>query len=481
MYPERGLKVKYDSTDRSSISTGGVSAVRLEHKAGPDIIHELAVNLYPSSLESFREAIANSLDEGSKKVELQVSLKEVIMEDWGQGIRDIEQFRLFGQYAKTTRFDGEVIGMKGLGKLSLLRLGTTVNFRTNNGEYGIDVVMTPESLDATIGARDKFVPHQGTRVVIPTPKGIPPIEELSEYLRKVFGLRIAKGTEISLNGVLLKSKVDSTERLLFRLAGDVDVPGNLKRDDKKGRGAVDVYVKHVYVTSILVDPERSFTGWVNCNELIPTTSRTEIVKDEQYGDFLKHLKEHVASRFPKREEEIGHDEILLGNELANLLKNFLKDMNLYPEGKILVGKDGERSPTALGEKRKGEKSAEAKEPEKEVPEYVKIHMSRKTNKPIRRVAKTDYGIMWIDQDYGNEKEPLFFVEPNMAIRNRTNSLYRFALKSKPSLGPKWLRLLPYLSRLAVSVRKEYKSWSREQTALEIDRTTRYFLKSKGEL
>jgi hypothetical protein len=455
--------------------------VKLEHKAGPDIIHELAVNLYPSSLESFREAIANSLDEGSKRVELQVSLKEVVMEDWGQGIRDIEQFRLFGQYAKTTRFDGEVIGMKGLGKLSLLRLGTTVDFRTNNGEFGIDVVMTPESLDATIGGKDKFVPHQGTRVVIPNPTGIPPLDELSDYLRKVFGLRIAKGTEIILNGVSLKSKVDSFERLLFRMRGGVDVAGNLKRDDKKGRGAVDVYVRHVHVASLLVDPERSFTGWVNCNELVPTTSRNEIVKDDRYHDFLSHLKEYVASRFPKKEEEIGHDEILLGNELANLLKNFLKEMNLYPEGKMLLGKNGENSPTALGDKRLKEKQPEVKEPEKDAPEYVRIHMSRKTNKPIRRVAKTDYGIMWIDQDYGNEKEPLFFVEPNMAIRNRTNSLYKFALKSKPSLGPKWLRLLPYLSRLAVSVRKEYKTWSREQTVLEIDRASRYFLKSKGEL
>src|SRR5207245_10276827 len=140
-----------------------------------------------------------------------------------------------------------------------------------------------------------------------------------------------------------------------------------------------------YVTSLRGNPQRSFTGWINCNELMPTTSRTETVKDERYQDFLSHLKEHVASRFPKKEEEIGKDEIWLGNELANLLKNFLKDMNLYPEGKILLEKDGESTPTALRETKKREKLLETKESEKEVPEYVKIHMSRKTNKPIRRV------------------------------------------------------------------------------------------------
>ncbi len=42
-------------------------------------------------------------------------------------------------------------------------------------------------------------------------------------------------------------------------------------------------------------------------------------------------------------------------------------------------------------------------------EYIKLHTTTKTDKPIRRTTKTNYGIMWIDQDYGNEKEPLFGV------------------------------------------------------------------------
>jgi len=34
--------------------------MRLEHKAGIDIVYELALRLYPSSLESFREACTDS-------------------------------------------------------------------------------------------------------------------------------------------------------------------------------------------------------------------------------------------------------------------------------------------------------------------------------------------------------------------------------------------------------------------------------------
>ena len=74
--------------------------MKLEHRAGTDIIYELAVRLYPSSLEPFRESISNALDEGTNKVELQVSNQEIIVEDWGGGIDDIENFSKFGEASK---------------------------------------------------------------------------------------------------------------------------------------------------------------------------------------------------------------------------------------------------------------------------------------------------------------------------------------------------------------------------------------------
>jgi hypothetical protein len=456
---------------------GEVEGMRLEHKAGIDIIYELALRLYPSCLESFREAISNSLDEGSEKVQIQCSRNEVMVEDWGEGIADLEKFRTFGDYAKAKR-SGETIGMKGLGKLSLLRMGKNVIFNTNNGKFGININMTPEYLDADMGAKEEFLDHQGTRVNITNPAEIPPIDDLSDYLKRAFGLRIARGTEITLNGVTLTSKVDHNERFLFRLKGGIDVTGNIKQA-KKGRGSLDVYVKHVFITSLLVDPERNFDGWVNCNELIPTTSRNELVKDRTYSDFNAHLKAYVT-KFPKKEEDIGRDEVRMGNELSKLMKNYLKDMKLLPEGKLPFGKGTEKTFTKR-EKRKRKWKERLEKEKEEPPDYVKLHTSINTTKPIRRTKKTDYGIMWVDQDYGNEKEPLFYVEPNIIVRNRTNALYRFALKNKASLGPKWLRLLPYLSRVAVSINPKAKNWMREETNLEVDKATCYFLRKQGEL
>ncbi len=406
-------------------------------------------------------------------------MDEIVVEDFGDGIKDLEKFREFGQYSKAD-LGGEIIGMKGLGKLSLLRLGQNVNFRTNNGEYGIDIVMTPKDFDATMGGKEKYLSHQGTQIIIPIPKDPPRIEELAKYLEKVFGLRIARGIEIILNGNPLQSKLDKMEKFLCRLKGEVDVTGNLKQD-KKGRGLVDLYVKHVYVSSLLVDPERNFTGWVNCNNLIPTTNRNEVVIDETYNDFLLHLRQYVAGHFPKREEEVSKDEILIGNELSKLLKNYLKDMKLAPQGSLLLGKGSQEAENANPPKERRKEKIDHEPKEEDYPEYVKQHTQAKTNKPIKRTQKTDYGVLWLDQDYGNEKEPLFFLEPNMVVKNRTNDLYKFALKNKTSLGPKWLRLLPYLSRVAVSIDKKCKDMPREQFNLEVDKACRYFLTRKAEL
>lgn len=456
--------------------------MRLEHKAGTDIIYELAVRLYPSSLEPFREAISNALDEGTDKVEIQSSNQEIIVEDWGGGINDVENFSKFGEASKAG-LGGEIIGQKGLGKLSLLRFGDKVNFRTSNGKYGIDIVMTPKDFEYNIGAVNEFLDHQGTRVIIPNPKGVPPTDDLSNYLKKAFGLRIAKGAKIILNGVTLEanSKIDPNEKFLFRLiGGKTDISGNLK-EDKKGHGSADIYIRHVFVTSVLVDPERRFSGWVNCNELIPTTSRNDVVRDSDGGmfyDFLDHFKQYVR-RFPKTEEEITKDEELLGNELNKMLKNYLSELKLLPQGMVLIGR-GDENTLDKQDKTKREKRIVEKIDEEEH-EYIKIHSSRKTNKPIKRTVKTDYGIRWVDQNIGNEKEPIFFIEPNLVIRNRTNDIYKFLLKNKTSLGSKPVRAFPYLARVAVSMNKESSKWNREQLFLEMDRAIRYFLKNKGEL
>ncbi len=408
---------------------------------------------------------------------VQTSLKHVIVEDWGRGIKNIEMFVEFGQYSKAD-LDGEIIGSKGLGKLSLLRLGDKVNYRTNNGDYSLSIMMSLLDFDYDIGGQTKYLEHRGTKIIIQDPRDVPPTDKLGSYLERAFGLRIAQGRQIILNGSLLGSKIDPNEKLLCRLGGAVDVTGNLK-GDKKAHGNVDVYVKHVFVQQVPVDPERNFGGWVNCNRLVPDTNRNSLVHDRTYDQFLEHLKEYVTSKFPRREDDISKEEKLIGNEIANLLKKYLDHAGLIPKGLLPVGR-GTENVSDLNPPL-GERQTEAPEQKETESEYEKQHTSKKTDKPIKRVVKSTYGIRYVDQDAGNDKEPLFYVEPNLIIKNRTNDLYKFVLRGKESLGPKWFKMLPYLSRVAVNINPASKTWTHEQFNLETDRVMRFFLKAKDVL
>jgi len=450
-----------------------------KHEAGPTLIRELALRLYPSAFESFREAISNSFDEGSMKVEVTCSNKEIDFEDWGEGIADIETFFMAGQDSKVA-LGGETIGQKGLGKLALLRLKDEVDFRTNNGEVGIQTTMkiagfTPPDYKSA----NKFVPHRGTLIVIKNPDLAPPTDELADYLKRIFGLRIASGREVVLNGAKLESKVDAKEELLFRLEGGIDVTGNLKQD-KAGKGAVDLYVKHVFIKTFTVDPERSFRGWVNCNALTPSTNRNDVMLDESiYLNFVDHLRGYVAQRFPRRDEDLAKAEVIVANELSKMLAKYLNHMNIKPLGSLPFGRGKEES---MDFKQREKRTQRKVKPEKPSPrEEEELKAKLKTNSPIKRTRRNDYGFneLWLKE--GNEKEPYYFCEPNFTVYNTTNDLYRFAMKNKPQIGPKILRFLPWWARCGVSMNPDSKKWDKDKFNMEVDRAMRYALTQMGEI
>ena len=70
--------------------------------------------------------------------------------------------------------------------------------------------------------------------------------------------------------------------------------------------------------------------------------------------------------------------------------------------------------------------------------------------------------------------------PNVIVKNRTNDLYKYALKDKKSLGPKWVRMFPRLARAAVSKNSESKGWNIERLNEEVDKAIRKLLKEKCE-
>src|SRR5919108_475814 len=207
------------------------------HEVGKDLIPELAMRVYSSHFDSFREAISNAFDENSQKVVLSISDDKIVIEDWGNGIQDYDEFRKFGHASKKSR-KGEVIGEKGLGKLSLLNLGGIVCFETNNDNMGMKFYMTLEGFTSPIYKRDTnaFILHRGTKITITklAATTTPDMEELTAYLKKAFSLRLAQGAKIILNNQSIKPRLslDPKEQFLFELTKvkdvDVNVTGNLK-------------------------------------------------------------------------------------------------------------------------------------------------------------------------------------------------------------------------------------------------------------
>jgi hypothetical protein len=471
------------------------------HEVGKDLIPELAMRVYSSHFDSFREAISNAFDENSQKVVLSISDDKIVIEDWGNGIQDYDEFRKFGHASKKSR-KGEVIGEKGLGKLSLLNLGGIVCFETNNGNMGMKFYMTLEGFTSPIYKRDTnaFILHRGTKITITKlATTTPDMEELTAYLKKAFSLRLAQGAKIILNNQSIKPRLslDPKEQFLFELTKvkdvDVNVTGNLKATDD-GSGIVDLYVDHVFVTSLEVDTRRKFDGWVNCNALTPETSRNNIVQNGIYREFI-YLLRRYTSRFPLRDISVDEYKVMLSRELNALLKNYLKDMRIKVQPLQLFDRDagrdrgrskfaGSQLSASTGDSIEGKPISGSLSVIKEASADTSTNISDKNQRheqqqKQQKNIQNNITIRWEFADLGNEKEPVYFVPPNIIYCNTSNDLYKFAMDKNRRFGPTWIRMLPYLARIAVAMGSESVSrLSAEQLNRRIDEATRYFLRQK---
>src|SRR5215207_7741169 len=480
----------------TTVATPAAAAPIYSHEVGKDLIPELAMRVYSSHLDSFREAISNAFDENSQKVSLSLSNDKIVIEDWGNGIKDYNEFRKFGQASKKSR-KGEVIGEKGLGKLSLLNLGKVVCFETNNGREGMKFYMTLAGFSSPTYKKSTtaFISHRGTRITITKPVNVLQIDELRAYLKRAFGLRLAQGATIIMNNQSIKqgSSPEPTEQFLFNLtkakdAQDTKVTGNL-RATEHGKGIVDLYIDHVFVTSLEVDTRRKFDGWVNSNALTPETSRNNIVQNGIYREFI-YLLRRYTSRFPLREISIDEHKLMLSRELNALLKNYLKDMKIKVQPQLFesdTGRDKGSGKFAASQLYASTGDSTVEKPIKEVLSTTKkasadasINMSaKKQQRQQQENIQSNTAIKWEFADLGNEKEPVYFVPPNIIYCNTSNDLYKFAMDKNRRLGPTWIRMLPYLARIAVAMGSEsVPRLSPELLNTRIDEATRYFLRQK---
>ena len=471
--------------------------LKIEHQAGSDIINELASQLYKSPNEAFREIISNAIDEGSETVIIKLSAKKIVFEDYGNGIQDPNKFAIYGQSSK---FDNsrELVGQKGIGKLSVLMLREDksdggVLFLTNNGKTGMHILMNRKGFEVKIDKADEFLEHQGTQVVIPNPTYVPTQDELIRFVSKTFGLWIKKGLKIIINDDKVRpfKEIDVEEEKILK-----GITGNIK-EDQKGVGTIDVYVKHVYVTSALIDPNHLFSGWVNCNWITPVTARDDIVKDKDYRRFISILKDFVR-RFPEKEPKtFTNEEKVLVTEINKLTETFMEENNLK-----VIGKGGRKTKeveqmvevsvgdsTMMVKKKEVSEADDDEDDESEKSEKSNNdpESSQKLNdRPIKHLSTNKFGVLNVNQQYGEEKPPIFFFPPNVIVLNTNSSLYSFVMRPNSNLGPQYVRVLPYFARaladLVASIKGDYEGLTArellEKRDLSTDKILKFFLKLK---
>src|SRR5205809_7441570 len=165
----------------------------------PALVEEMAERLCSHYTHAFREACVNAYDEDATRVDIYIEPTEIIVEDHGKGIDDVTQFLDTGSpYKKTVvespRFKRKVIGSKGVGKLSLLKLGKRVDVVSNNGASGNYFGIRIDSLDVDHTEYKHpmdALHHQGTRFTIRDLKRSAEPEEITEYLSKSLALLLS--------------------------------------------------------------------------------------------------------------------------------------------------------------------------------------------------------------------------------------------------------------------------------------------------
>lgn len=335
-----------------------------KHEFGPGVIPELATRLYKVSIAAFREGVSNALDAmipfEEKRVEIRTNVRpggDITIEDWGTGIEDYKLFKVISpgkkivgrEESSRTKVSENIIGEKGMGKLSFLNLSeiNTVEFHSNHENVGMRVTMTMENFSAKYMNSNVALPHHGLKVTIKQAKksDTPETKRLVDYLGRVFAIRIARGAQIYVNGerVPKAENFDSHQYELFKLDNGRSVYGNLKSVSKPRTSNIDFCVKQLFVESKGFDYE--VEGWINCDDLELDTSRAGLYEGGGvYLELMNKLLKHLDENYDKKSDE-RNNSVKSHKQLAKIFVDVIRSIrDLYPEmnnplmsGKSLVG------------------------------------------------------------------------------------------------------------------------------------------------
>jgi hypothetical protein len=197
-----------------------------------------------------------------------------------------------------------VIGQKGMGKLSFLNLSDEhkVEFFSNNEKLGMYIVMTMNGFTPEWMNSELALSHHGLKIVIKKAKRVSE-SRLIETLGKTFALRIADGANIFVNGAPVRKpeEFDPKQSKLFDVETGIPVYGNLKRVEEPNTNNIQIFVKGVFVEEKHFDLK--VEGWIDCDYLELRTDRDGLYEgNELYVKFYKKLMSCLEVNFPRTSE-----------------------------------------------------------------------------------------------------------------------------------------------------------------------------------
>lgn len=411
----------------------------------PKLITELAENLCTHYLHAFREVCSNAYDADAERIDIRILPHEIEFEDYGDntGIKDVDQFLDKGSPYKQTvqftpKFGRKVIGSKGLGSLSVFKIGRRVDVVSNNGQNGLFLSLNDQSLDVEYlyyPNPDDALPHKGTNITVRNLKRQAEPEEVRKYLAKTFQLLLSKNFRIFVNGLEVKppAKVLPPNVNIDTAYGKIN--GRL---EKKG-GLINIFLRGVFVKGEIIEPNRMASGWVNVDFLVPTTDREDFVRDnDQWREFLNKLRTYICANYPARREVVSKSFRKLLNKVAKRLTHAVTKLRLSVEGATPTSSEGDVGEVPdTHKRRRKKKEAEVKKlveiKEKEGKEK-KVKLSRFQARVMKRVIgraiKTGFGLSIIPGKAGEKARPVVPIPPNKVVVNLDNPITRILYEGK---------------------------------------------------
>jgi len=135
-----------------------------------NVLNHLGINLYSNIPAVLSEVVANSWDADAKNVDIEIGTEKITITDDGHGMTfddinnkylEIGYERRTHEAVKTEKFDRDVMGRKGIGKLSLFSIAKIVKVETFKDGSRNGFVMSTDEIEEYI-KEDKPEPYEPT-------------------------------------------------------------------------------------------------------------------------------------------------------------------------------------------------------------------------------------------------------------------------------------------------------------------------------